>query len=80
MVSVGQMAFLDAPQKHPCVIFIHPRMIVIALIIIAWLRHLTIWLKERLNPTGAACSPMIRMPHQLSTEIQMSNDSIGAWW
>lgn len=79
MVSVGQMAtrwfifssypIVDAPQKHPCVIFIHPHMIMIALIIIDWPRHCTTWLGERLVPTVGARSSLIRMLHQIATEI-----------
>lgn len=89
MVSVGQMAkrwlifssyaILDAPQKHPCVIFIHPHMIMIALIIMDWPGHCTTRLKERLVPTVAACSHLIRMLRQISTEIQMFNESSSTW-
>lgn len=89
MVSLGQipsrwlifssLAILDSPQKDPCVIFIHPHMIMIALIIIDWPRHCTTCLKERLVPTVAPCSSLIRMLPQISTEIQTSNESSSTW-
>lgn len=42
-------------------------------------RHCISWLKERLVPTVAACSSLIRMLHQISTEIQMFNESSSTW-
>lgn len=37
------------------------------------------WLKERLVPTAAACSSLIRTFHQIWTEIQMSNENSSTW-
>lgn len=87
MVSVGQMpnrwlilawsASLDAPP-NPCLIFVHLQMNMISLIISEDCpRHCIAWLKERLVPAVAACSSLISMLHQISTEIQTSNENSG---
>lgn len=68
MANILFICYSRCPTKTPmCSFFIHLHMIMIA------------WLKERLVPTVAACSSLIRMLHQISTEIQRSNESSSTW-